>query len=89
MSRRSCRCHPESSPFVVSQPFQPYTLIQSTSALVGADAESRAPAQAALFDAQMVRRTFNGSFSREMLAVQARTSVPPYVRPCRGWHEKG
>ena len=60
---------------MVSQPFQPYTLIQSTSALVGADAALRAPAQAALFDAQIVRRTFNGSFSREMLAVQLRSSV--------------
>jgi hypothetical protein len=51
-------------------------LIQSTSALVGADEASSAPAQEALFEAQMVSRMLSGSFRREMLAVQVRSSVP-------------
>jgi hypothetical protein len=62
--------------FVASQPFQLYTLIQSTSALVGADAAFGDLAHEALLDAQMVKRMFSGNFSREMLAVQVRSNMP-------------
>ena len=55
--------------FLASQPFQPYTLIQSTSAQVGADAAFSDPAHETLLDPQMLRRIFSGSLSREMLAV--------------------